>query len=91
MNNTILSAFSNEVRLKLLLCLSKSEKNVTQLIYTCGLSQSAVSQHLEKLRTAGLVKTRKVGKEVFYAPVNPKALQLSTELLAFIEEIKHEK
>lgn len=88
MNDTILSIFSNDVRLKLLFCLGKGEKNVTALIHNCGLSQSAVSQHLEKLRSARLVKTKKVGKEVYYTLVYPKAAQLSTELLTFRNEVR---
>jgi ArsR family transcriptional regulator len=88
MKSKVISSFSNLVRLKLLVCLAKGEKNVTQLIGNCDLSQSAVSQHLEKLRTAGFVKTEKRGKEVYYALVYPKAAVLSAELLSFIEEIK---
>ncbi len=87
MTSDILSSFSNETRLKLLLCLSKGEKNVTELIGNCGLSQSAVSQHLEKLRSSGLVQTKKVGKEVYYSLVHKKAAELSSELLSFKESI----
>jgi ArsR family transcriptional regulator len=86
--SVILSTFSNETRLKLLLCLSKGEKNVTELISNCELSQSAVSQHLEKLRSAGLVQTRKVGKEVYYSLIYPKAAQISNDLLSFVEDVR---
>lgn len=87
MDSKILSAFSNIIRLKLILCLSKGDKNVSQLIKKCGLSPSAVSQHLEKLRTAGLVTTRKEGKEVHYSLTYPEAKALSKNLLTFIEKI----
>lgn len=85
---SLLSSFSNQTRLQLITCLSTGEKNVTQLIGNCGLSQSAVSQHLEKLRSAGLVITRRKGKEIYYQLVYPKAGKLSYELLTFAKEVK---
>lgn len=87
MEEKILSSFSNKTRLQLLLCLAKGEKNVTQLIGNCGLSQSAVSQHLEKLRNAGIVKTKRDGKEIIYSLTYPQAARLSSELLTFAKEV----
>jgi ArsR family transcriptional regulator len=87
METKVLSSFSNKVRLQLLLCLSKGDKNVTQLISNCGLSQSAVSQHLEKLRSAGMVKTKRIGKEIIYSLVYPKSAQISSDLLTFAKEV----
>ena len=89
MSDSIISCFANEVRMKLLLCLSQGEKNVSQLIGNCGLSQSAVSQHLEKLRSAGLVSTRREGKEIYYSLVYDKAAVLSKELLTFAQEVSN--
>lgn len=89
MEEKILSCFSNKVRIKLLLCLSRGEKNVGELISNCDLSQSAVSQHLEKLRKAGLVSTRRDGKEIYYSLIHDKAAVLSNELLHFVEEVSH--
>ena len=67
MSYDIFSAIGNEIRVKLLLCLSKKAKNVTEMINTCGLAQSAVSQHLAKLKSAKLVVTKKKGKEILYS------------------------
>lgn len=88
MSSTLYSVFSNEVRLKLLVCLSYEEKNVTDLIGNCGLSQSAVSQHLEKLRTSGLVGTRRQGKEIYYFLQYPQSVEISQKLLSFVKEVK---
>ena len=63
----VYSALGNEIRVKLLLCLSKRAKNVTEMIATCGLAQSAVSQHLAKLKKARLVVTKKRGKLMQYS------------------------
>lgn len=90
MESKILSSLSNHTRLRLLECLSENEKNVTQLINNCGLSQSAVSQHLEKLRSAGLVSTRKEGKEMYYSLANPKVGHISKDILDFIGNMQHE-
>lgn len=78
----IYKAFSNEQRLKLILCLSKP-KNVTELLSHCSLTQSALSQHLKVLREAGVVKTKKEGKEVIYSVGNTKVIQIATLLLNF--------
>lgn len=87
METKVLSSFSNKVRLQLLLCLSRGDKNVTQLISNCELSQSAVSQHLEKLRSAGMVKTKRVGKEIIYSLAYPKAAQISSDIVKFVKEV----
>ncbi len=86
MKGLALKAFANPVRIKLLTCLAKGPKNVTELIGNCGLSQSAVSQHLEKLRLAGLVSSRKEGKEVFYQLKSKKTAKISYLLQNFLKE-----
>ncbi len=88
MTATILSALANQTRLQLLICLANGEKNVTELIGNCKLSQSAVSQHLEKLRSAGLVTTKREGKEIYYQLIDKKTAKMSETLLKFAEEIK---
>lgn len=72
MTYDIYSALGNEIRVKLLLCLAKKSKNVSDLIKTCGLAQSAVSQHLAKLKSAKLVVSKKNGKEILYSLRNKK-------------------
>ena len=51
----IYSDLGNKIRVKLVLCLVEREKCAQEMIDVCGLAQSAVSQHLEKLRKAGIV------------------------------------
>lgn len=87
MSYTIYSALGNEVRAKLLLCLSKKAKNVTELISTCGLAQSAVSQHLAKLKSAQLVETKKEGKEIMYFLKYKKAAEISRLLQELQKEV----
>lgn len=87
MSSDIYSALSNEVRVKLLLCLSRKPKNVTEMIRTCGLSQSAVSQHLAKLKAAQLVTTKKIGKEIMYSLTYKKAAEIARLLTMLQQEV----
>jgi len=86
-NQEIIKALCNPVRLKIIQCISKKEKTVSELISNCSLSQSAVSQHLTKLKNAGLVKDSKNGREVFYS-ITDKNLSLISELLLNLGERK---
>ena len=87
MEYSVINAFASPVRLKLLCCLSKRRKNVAELITECGLSQSAVSQHLTKLKDVGLVKDDKEGKYVYYSLMYPKAAKLAKKIQNFIKEV----
>ena len=87
MVHDVYSAVGNEVRVKLLLCLSRKPKNVTEMIHTCGLAQSAVSQHLRKLKAAGLVSTKKVGKEILYSIKYKRAADISRLLTVLQQEV----
>ncbi|GGD46125.1 metalloregulator ArsR/SmtB family transcription factor [Erythrobacter arachoides] len=73
----LLKVMANECRLLILCFLAKAgELSVGQLTERVGLSQSALSQHLAKLRDEGLVATRKVSQSVFYRVCDPKAEQV---------------
>lgn len=87
MKQAIISSFANTTRLKLLICLKSGSKNVTELIANCGLSQSAVSQHLEKLRVAGLVTGVRDGREIVYRLRSQKSGELAKSLLNFAKEV----
>lgn len=77
----LLKALSNEKRL-LTLChlVGCGELTVGQLVERIGLSQSALSQHLAKLREEGLVASRKEAQNVFYRISDPRAEQVLTLL-----------
>lgn len=73
----LLKAMANECRLLVLCHLSASgELSVGELAERVDLSQSALSQHLAKLREEGLVATRKEAQTVFYRLCDPKAEQV---------------
>jgi len=65
--SVLLKAMSNERRLLVLCHLSAGEHSVGELCGIIGLSQSALSQHLAKLRRDGLVRTRRDRQTVYYS------------------------
>ena len=70
---TFLKALSHEGRLMILCHLSSGEKSVTELEDRLGARQAAVSQQLARLRSEGLVTTRRDGKAIYYSIKDPKA------------------
>ena len=63
----LLKAMSNEHRLLVLCHLLDGEKRVAELEKLTGLSQSALSQHLAKLRSQRLVATRRDAQNIHYS------------------------
>jgi ArsR family transcriptional regulator len=72
----MLKALAHEARLRVLCQLVDGERSAGELTTSSGLSQSALSQHLAKLREEGLVATRREAQMVFYRLADPKALSL---------------
>lgn len=62
----LLKMMGNERRLMILCQLVNGEKSVGELEGLIGLKQSALSQHLAKLRAERLVATRRVSQTVYY-------------------------
>jgi ArsR family transcriptional regulator len=62
----MLKMLSHEARLRVLCDLVGTEKSAGELVESSGLSQSALSQHLGKLREEGVVTTRRDGQTIFY-------------------------
>lgn len=73
----LLKALSNENRLLVMCYLAEAdEMSVGELADRLGLSQSALSQHLGKLRDEGLVETRRQSQTIHYRVADPNAVQL---------------
>ena len=80
----LMRLLSNEHRL-LILChlVSAGELSVGALVERIGLSQSALSQHLTKLREQGLVSFRRQAQTLFYRLSDPRA----GEVLELLHEL----
>ncbi|ALK09449.1 ArsR/SmtB family transcription factor [Blastochloris viridis] len=66
-----LKALANRYRLMVLCELHRGERSVGELQDMVGLSQSALSQHLARLRADALVATRRDGHTIFYSIASP--------------------
>ena len=64
----LLKALGNPQRLRVLCLLVEGERSVGQIHEALpNLSQSALSQHLARLREEGLVRTRREAQSILYA------------------------
>ncbi|TDI57237.1 MAG: transcriptional regulator [Alphaproteobacteria bacterium] len=73
----VLKLLANKSRLLILCRLAiAGEMPVGDLSQAAGLSQSALSQHLAKLRADGLVDFRRQGQTLFYRLADEQAAQL---------------
>ncbi len=58
---------SDPSRVRIIAALVDGEMNIGALVEAVGISQSAVSHQMGRLRHMRLVKARKVGRQVFYS------------------------
>jgi DNA-binding transcriptional ArsR family regulator len=73
----LLKLLANERRLLILCRLAVArEMSVNDLAAAVGLSQSALSQHLAKMREEGLVATRRAAQTIFYRIADRKVARI---------------
>jgi DNA-binding transcriptional ArsR family regulator len=77
----LLKALSHPIRLCIVRGLMRKKKcNVSYMQECLDLPQSTVSQHLQKLRSAGIVETERNGLEVYYVLNDQRIEQIITIL-----------
>ena len=77
----ILRALANERRLMILCQLVEyGEATVGALVDAVGISQSALSQHLAKMRNEGIVTFRRESQTIWYRIADPRIEQLFATL-----------
>ena len=76
----VLKSIANPNRLMILCTLTEGEKSVGAINSSVPLSQSALSQHLARLRDENLVSFRKEGQSVFYRIRDPRIVALMSRL-----------
>ncbi|MGB9596020.1 MAG: ArsR/SmtB family transcription factor [Candidatus Poribacteria bacterium] len=85
----VFKALSNEVRLKIIKLLSERFLCVNALVIKTGMSQPAISQHLNILENAGLVIGVKKGYWVHYELVTEKLQECADLILELVsKEVK---
>lgn len=87
----LLAAMANPKRLMILLNLIEGEMPVGALAAQVGLSQSALSQHLSKLRARNLVSTRRDAQSIYYSTNSEAVLKILETLNEIYGEAKNSK
>ncbi|OKH89440.1 helix-turn-helix transcriptional regulator [Thalassospira sp. TSL5-1] len=78
-----LKSLGNQWRLMILCSLGGTEKSVGTLENELQLKQSALSQHLARLRRDGLVKTRRDAQTIYYSIKDPNV----TKVILTLQEV----
>ncbi len=73
---SFLKGLANPHRLLVLCQLVRGERSVTELLSCINLSQSAMSQHLAKLRAEGIVDYRREHRTLYYYICNPHVARI---------------
>jgi ArsR family transcriptional regulator len=79
---------ANAKRLQILDLLRNGRANVTRLARAMGVPLASVSQELAPLRRAGIVKTGREGKVVYYELASPKVLRACDLLAEAMRELQ---
>lgn len=82
---------SDPTRIKVLWALLQGESSVACLAELAEVAPSAVSQHLAKLRLAGLVKGRREGTFVYYSAADGHVRDLLNQALFHADHIDRER
>lgn len=78
----LLKVLANSHRLLILCELNNGERSVSELESMLPLSQSALSQHLAKLREHDIVTTRREAQSIFYSLADGRVRRLMATLYA---------
>ena len=84
-------ALSDSTRIKIINVLEKRELCVCDISSLLNMTKSAVSHQLNNLREMNLIKSRKVGKEVWYTLADEHVSRVFDISLEHIMELKSEE
>ena len=82
------AALGDPSRARILFALTQGEQSVNALAEIAGISASAVSHHLARLRSLRLVKGRRAANQVFYKVDDTHVAFLFQEMLSHLDHIK---
>ncbi len=82
----LLRALSDDTRLEILETLGHSEMNVNDIAENCRASRPTISHHLQILKRAQVVNSRKEGKEVIYSINHNTLTGLAGSILNFVSK-----
>lgn len=82
----ICKTLANPKRLEIIASLKDGELSVGELVRALGITKANVSQHLAVLRQRRVVKTRRVGVNVYYSIHSPKITAACTLMKSVLME-----
>ena len=82
--------FSDSTRVKIISILEKNELCVCDIANILNMTKSAVSHQLKNLRETNLIKSRRLGKEVWYTLADEHIKEIFEIALEHIGEIEHD-
>ena len=83
MSVTVLKTLSDPARLQMLWALSTEDLSLSDLAQLVGVSSTVASQLLSRLRTAGVLQTRKSGRHVIYSMHDERSREFIRQTLDF--------
>ena len=81
----LLQALAHPKRLEILNLLTQKSLTVTEIYSMLDLPQANISQHLIKLRQAGVVAAKRTGKKIYYRLANKKITQFLPQRLNLLK------
>lgn len=82
----LLRALAHPTRLAIVLQVREGERCVHELVERLGITQPLASQHLRVLRSAGVLSSRRRGKEVAYALADEHLLHIALDAITHAGE-----
>lgn len=82
----LLRALSAPVRISIVLELRESARCVHELVGALGVTQPLISQHLRVLKTAGVVRGERSGREVLYHLADAHLARIVVDAVAHAQE-----
>ncbi|MTI46639.1 ArsR/SmtB family transcription factor [Sporosalibacterium faouarense] len=80
----IIKALADETRLDILRLLKNQEMNVNEIAAHCTVSRPTISHHLQIMKRARILVSRKEGKEIFYSVNGYVLTSLAQSILSLI-------
>ena len=71
----ICKIFANDKRLEIINLLKNKEVSNQEIMRETGLSKVNISQHMNVLKSKGVIVSRREGQHLFYSIANPKIIQ----------------
>lgn len=81
----MLKALADETRVQILTLLAKKDMNVNEIAEMFSISRPTISHHLQIMKMAGILDSRKQGKETYYSVNMYSLTSLAQSILAFVK------